>query len=57
MHSKLWRLTYKDAFYSLSRDKAMQMEGTKNKRMILDFKLSPCCIDDEFSFGYFPGVL
>lgn len=24
-----------DAFYSLSQDKAMQMEGTKNKRIIL----------------------
>ena len=34
------------------------MYGPLNIRwIILDFKLSPCSIDDEYSFGYFPGVL
>jgi hypothetical protein len=27
-----------------------------NEILILYFKLSPCCINDELSSGYFPGV-
>jgi hypothetical protein len=27
-----------------------------NNSVILDFKLSPCCSNDELSSGYFPGV-